>query len=48
MVLFKKARKTQKLHILRGEMRQNVIFCVQIFFWNRAFFKKNFLQNHAF
>ena len=32
IVLFKYARKTQNLRILRGKMRQNVIFCVQIFF----------------
>ena len=37
IVLFKSARKTQNLRILRGQMRQNVIFCVQIFFQNRAF-----------
>ena len=36
IVLFKSARKTQNLRILRGKMRQNVIFCVQIFL-NRAF-----------
>ena len=32
MVLFKNARKTQNLRILRGKLNQNVIFCVQIFF----------------
>ena len=37
IVLFKSARKTQNLRILRGKMRQNVIFRVQIFFQNRAF-----------
>ena len=37
IVLFKSARKTQNLRILRGKMRQNVIFCVQFFFQNRAF-----------
>ena len=31
MMLFKKARKTQNLRILRGKMGQNVISCVQIF-----------------
>ena len=28
IVLFKSARKTQNLHILRGKLKQNVIFCV--------------------
>ena len=37
IMLFKNARKTQNMRILRGKMRQNVIFCVQIFFQNRAF-----------
>ena len=37
IVLFKSARKTQNRRILRGKMRQNVIFCVQIFFQKRAF-----------
>ena len=32
IVLFKIARKTQKLRFLRGKLNQNVIFCVQIFF----------------
>ena len=36
-VLFKYARKTQNLRILRGKLKQNVIFCVQFFFQNRAF-----------
>ena len=37
IVLFKSVRKTQKLRILRGKLNQNVIFCVQFFFQNRAF-----------
>ena len=48
IVLFRYARKTQKLRIFRGKMRQNVIFCVQIFFQNRVFQKFIFLQNRAF
>ena len=56
-MLFKNARKTQNLRILRGQLNQNVIFCVQFFFQNRDFknkffFKivllKFFFQNHAF
>ena len=34
IVLFKYARKTQNVRILRGKMSQNVIFCVQKFFQN--------------
>ena len=41
IVLFKYARKTQNLRILRGKMRQNVIFCVEIFF-KIELFKNNF------
>ena len=37
IVLFKNARKTQKLRVLPGKLSQNVIFCVQFFFQNRAF-----------
>ena len=40
IMLFKNARKTQKMRILWGELKQKVIFCVQFFFQNRAFFKK--------
>ena len=47
-MLFKNARKTQNLRNLRGKLNQNVIFCVQIFFQNRAFQKYIFLQNHVF
>ena len=36
IVLFKYARRTQNLRFLRGKIKQNVIFCVQIFFQNRA------------
>ena len=43
IVLFKNARKTQKLHILWGKMSQNVIFCVQNFFQN-LLFKNNFFS----
>ena len=42
IILFKNARKTQNLRILRGKLNQNVIFCVQIFFKN-VLFKNNFL-----
>ena len=31
-MLFKNARETQNLRVLRGKMSQNVIFCVQFFF----------------
>ena len=41
-MLFKYARKTQFLRILRGKMNQNVIFWVQKFFQNHAFQKKFF------
>ena len=34
IVLFKYARKTQNVRILRGKMSQNVIFCVQKLFQN--------------
>ena len=37
IVLFKIARKRQNLHILRGKLNQNVIFCVQKFFQNLLF-----------
>ena len=37
IVLFKNARKTQSLRILRGHMSQNVIFCVQKFLQNLPF-----------
>ena len=40
-MLFKSARKMQNLRILRGKMRQNVIFCVQ-FFFKILLFKNNF------
>ena len=40
-MFFKTARKTQNLHILRGNMNQNVIFCVQTFF-KIVLFKNNF------
>ena len=40
-MLFQKARKTENLRILRGKMRQKVIFCVQIFF-KIVLFKNNF------
>ena len=41
-MLFKSARKTQNLRILRGKLNQNVIFCVQTFFKNMLF--KNFFS----
>ena len=41
IVLFKIAHKTQKLRILRGKLKQNVIFCVQIIF-KIVLFKNNF------
>ena len=44
-VLFKYARKTQLLRILRGKMSQNVIFCVQNFFQNLLF--ENILSSKA-
>ena len=34
IVLFKIARSTQEMHILRGKLNQNVTFCVQHFFQN--------------
>ena len=37
IVLFKYARKWQNLRILRGKLKQKVIFCVDVFFQNRAF-----------
>ena len=48
IVLFKSARKTQKLINLRGKLNQNVIFCVQVFF--KIVLSKSFiyLQNQAF
>ena len=39
IVLFKTARITQNMRILRGILNQNVIFCVHIFFQSRAFQK---------
>ena len=54
IVLFKYARKTQKVGISRGKMSQNVIFCVQklrnllfknIFSSESCFLKNIFLQN---
>ena len=33
-VLFKIARITQKMRIIRGKLNQNAIFCVQHFFQN--------------
>ena len=58
IALFKYTRKTQKLSVLRGNLKQNVIFSEQIFFKivlfkNKFSFKivlhKNFIffQNHA-
>ena len=41
IMLFKNARKMQILRILRGKLKQNVIFCVQIFF-KIVLFKNNF------
>ena len=53
IVFFKSARKTQNLRILRGELNQNLIFCVQTFFeimllknnfsFKIVFFKNSFL-----
>ena len=40
-MLFETVRKTQSLHILRGKLNQNVIFCVQVFF-RIVLFKNNF------
>ena len=40
-MLFKVARKTQKMHILRGILNQNVTFCVQNFF-EKLLYKINF------
>ena len=58
-MLFKTARKTQNLRILRGKLKQNVIFWVQIFFklvlskinffFEFVLYEKFiFLQNRAF
>ena len=47
-LLFKNARKTQKLRIVRGKLNQNVIFCVQVFFKNMLFLKKNFSSESCF
>ena len=41
IMLFKTARKTQSLRILRGKMSQNVIFCLQ-FFFQKLFYKSVF------
>ena len=43
IVLFKYARQTQHLRILRGKMSENVIFCVQNFFQN-LLFKNDFFK----
>ena len=43
-MLFKNARKTQSLLILRGKMSLNVIFCVQMFFKVVLFKISLFLQ----
>ena len=40
VVLFKYARKTQNLRILRDKLTQNVIFCVQIFLRCKKFNSK--------
>ena len=52
IVLFKYARKTQYLRILRGKLKQNVIFCEQIFFkivlFNNNFFFKIVLFKNLF
>ena len=53
IVLFKIARKTQNLRILRGKMNQNVIFSVQKLFQNLFlkeifFFKIVLFQNEFF
>ena len=42
-MLFKNARKMQKLRILRGKLKQNVIFCVQIF--SKSCFLKIFFSS---
>ena len=42
IVLFNIARRTQNLFILRCELKQNVIFCLQ-FFFKIALFKNKFL-----
>ena len=52
-MLFRNARKTQILRILRGKFNQNVIFCVQIFFKivlfkNTFFFKIVLFKNNFF
>ena len=59
IVLFKIARNTQNMRILWSKLNQDVIFCVQYFFYKNCFLKLNFyskscfleiflLQNHAF
>ena len=52
IMLFKNARKTQKLQVLRGKPNQNVIFCVQVFFtvvlFKNIFFFKVVLFNNNF
>ena len=53
IVLFKSARKTQNLRILRSKLNQNVIFCVQNFFKivlfkNYFFFKIMRFKNKVF
>ena len=51
-MLFKSARKTQKLRFLRGKLNQNVIFCEQIFFkivlFKNIFFFKTVLFKNLF
>ena len=40
IVLFKNARKMQKLRILRAKLNQNMIFSVQFFFFSKSCFSK--------
>ena len=47
-MLFEQARKTQNMRILRGKLKQNMIFCVRIFFKIMLFKNLFFFQNHAF
>ena len=52
MVLFKIARKMQNLRMLRGKVKQKVIFCVQFFFqivlFKNIFFSKIVLFKNLF
>ena len=48
IVLFKVARNTLKMRILRGILNQNVIFCVQHFFQNLLFKTNFFFKNVHF